>query len=67
MAVYSYECKNCGATFDATYRMSDDSSESKCGECGAMAKKIPALSSFHLKGGGWYGDGYCGTGNKVKG
>lgn len=59
MAIYTYECPKCGTKFDKQFKMSEDSSETKCA-CGVMAKKIPALSTFHLKGGGWFIDGYGG-------
>jgi len=31
--------------------------EIKC-ECGEEAKKIPSITTFELKGGGWYAGGY---------
>ncbi len=31
---------------------------SNCPECQAPVKKLMSMSSFQLKGGGWYADGY---------
>ena len=29
-----------------------------CPDCSGAVKKLVSVSSFHLKGGGWYTDGY---------
>jgi predicted nucleic acid-binding Zn ribbon protein len=36
-----------------------------CAECGGVVKKIVSASAFHLKGGGWYADGYSSGGGKT--
>lgn len=35
-----------------------DPPETKCPKCGKIAKRIISQTSFTLKGGGWYKDGY---------
>jgi predicted nucleic acid-binding Zn ribbon protein len=35
--------------------------------CGGKVKKIISMSSFHLKGGGWYSDGYASGSSAQKG
>ena len=37
----------------------------ECPDCGKnSAQRQVSMSSFHLKGGGWYKDGYSGNSNK---
>ncbi len=57
MPVYEYECPGCEKTFEVQQRMADDPLE-KCPDCSGQVKKIISKSSFQLKGGGWYADGY---------
>ena len=57
MPVYEYECPACEKVFEVQQRMSDDPL-SVCPDCSGQVKKIVSMSSFHLKGGGWYSDGY---------
>jgi len=35
---------------------------SDCPECSAPVKKLMSMSSFQLRGGGWYADGYSAPG-----
>ena len=60
MPVYEYECDECVKVFEVQQRMSD-SPLTDCPECGAPVKKLMSMSSFQLKGGGWYSDGYSST------
>lgn len=57
MPVYEYECPACEKVFEA-HQGINDSPLSSCPVCGGEVKKIMSMSSFHLKGGGWYSDGY---------
>ena len=58
MPIYEYDCQNCGYNFEEVQRFSDPPVES-CPECGKLsAKRRVSISAFHLKGGGWYKDGY---------
>lgn len=58
MPVYEYECPKCEKVHEVQQRMIDDPISS-CPECGGPVKKIMSRSSFQLKGGGWYADGYA--------
>ena len=56
MPVYEYECRKCGI-FDYEQPMSARPL-SRCPKCRAKVQKLISASAFHLKGGGWYADGY---------
>ncbi len=60
MPVYEYECPECEKIFEVQQRMSDDPL-TQCPDCEGPVKKIMSRSSFQLKGGGWYADGYSST------
>ena len=64
MPVYEYECKQCEKVFEVQQKMADDPISS-CPECEAPVTKLMSMSSFQLKGGGWYADGYSGSSNKT--
>jgi putative FmdB family regulatory protein len=58
MPIYEYGCQQCGCDFEEMQKFSDPPIES-CPECGSLeAKRKVSVSAFHLKGGGWYKDGY---------
>lgn len=63
MPTYEYSCTKCGKHFEIVQRIIDKS-EAKCPDCGISAKRLISQSSFALKGGGWYKDGY-GSGKSV--
>jgi predicted nucleic acid-binding Zn ribbon protein len=44
-------------------KISASNESRKCPKCGGESKKIISLSSFHLKGGGWYVTDYKGKSN----
>ncbi len=59
MPIYEYECKKCGHEFEREQRMADPPVKT-CPECkGRKVTKLISRSSFVLKGGGWYADGYA--------
>lgn len=62
MPVYEYECKACENVFEVQQRMTDDPLKS-CPDCQGEVKKLISASSFQLKGGGWYADGYSASSN----
>ncbi|WP_028317690.1 FmdB family zinc ribbon protein [Desulfobulbus elongatus] len=62
MPVYEYECSGCQKVFEVQQRMADEPL-SVCPECGGSVRKLISMSSFQLKGGGWYTDGYSNGGN----
>jgi putative FmdB family regulatory protein len=62
MPVYEYECQECHKVFEVQQKIADEPL-SNCPECQAPVKKLMSMSSFQLKGGGWYADGYSSTSN----
>ncbi len=65
MPVYEYECKECDKVFEVQQKIADDPL-SECPKCHGPVKKLMSMSSFQLKGGGWYADGYSSTANGAK-
>ena len=58
MPIYEYRCQQCGHDFEEMQKFSDPPVE-RCPECGSLeARRKVSVSAFHLKGGGWYKDGY---------
>ena len=58
MPIYEYLCTSCGYQFEEVQKFSEPSFE-ECPDCGKnSAQRQVSMSSFHLKGGGWYKDGY---------
>lgn len=58
MPVYEYDCPTCERVYEVHQGINDQPLTS-CSVCGGEVKKIMSMSSFHLKGGGWYSDGYA--------
>ncbi|MFH7319819.1 FmdB family zinc ribbon protein [Desulfurivibrio sp. D14AmB] len=63
MPIYEYECQACQKITE-TRQSINDAPLSTCPECGGQVSKIISQSSFALKGGGWYADGYSSAGAK---
>lgn len=56
--MYEYKCGACGYALEAVQKFSDPPL-TECPNCGEPAlQKLISQSSFALKGGGWYADGY---------
>ncbi len=62
MPIYEYECEECNEVVEAWQSISDEPL-STCEKCGGSLHKLISISSFQLKGGGWYADGYGSSGN----
>lgn len=60
MPIYEYRCQVCGANEEHVQRFSDPPM-TQCQACGGALKKQISGAAFHLKGGGWYKDGYAST------
>lgn len=58
MPIYEYICNSCAHEVEEIQKFSDPPLV-KCPQCNqnALTRKMSA-SAFHLKGGGWYKDGY---------
>ena len=59
MPIYEYECVKCGKTTEALQRFSD-APLSQCAQCEGELRKLISMSTFHLKGSGWYTTDYAG-------
>jgi putative FmdB family regulatory protein len=59
MPIYEYECSKCGKTTEAVQKFSDPPL-TECGQCRGQLRKLISMSTFHLKGSGWYTTDYCG-------
>ncbi|MDI9570149.1 MAG: zinc ribbon domain-containing protein [Pseudomonadota bacterium] len=60
MPIYEYKCKKCGKDFEMFQRITDPAITS-CRFCKGPVTKLMSLSSFHLKGSGWYVTDYGGA------
>lgn len=60
MPIYEYECDTCSIITEAFQSISDAPLTS-CPKCDGALRKLISSSSFQLKGGGWYADGYGNT------
>lgn len=58
MPIYEYECVNCGKITEAMQKFSD-APLTICPSCGGSLRKLISLSTFHLKGTGWYVTDYA--------
>lgn len=58
MPIYEFCCPACGVK-ERLLKIEDSKlKQLTCDECGRLMIKIPSVSSFELKGGGWYDSGY---------
>jgi putative FmdB family regulatory protein len=64
MPIYEYECTDCGDVIEVIQKISARA-PGRCEKCSGKLKKKISLTSFQLKGGGWYSDGYSETGSKA--
>jgi len=66
MPIYEYQCSMCEKTFEIFQKITEDPLK-KCPDCGGDVNRLISQTSFALKGGGWYKDGYTSAGaNKTK-
>jgi putative FmdB family regulatory protein len=61
MPLREYDCPKCG-TFEVLQKVHDEPL-TRHETCGEPVTKRLSLSSFSLKGGGWYADGYSSAGS----
>lgn len=62
MPIYEYKCKSCGTQFESMQKISEPPI-APCPKCGDTADRLISMTSFTLKGGGWYKDGYASSGS----
>ena len=60
MPLYEYKCEECGYEFEEMLHFSerDDPINEPCQSCKGKVQLKMSMGSFHLKGSGWYKDGY---------
>ena len=58
MPIYEYRCNACSKQFELFQKITDEPL-AECPECGGTVERLVSATSFSLKGGGWYKDGYA--------
>lgn len=58
MPIYAYRCLKCEAEPEYLQKMSEPPI-TVCEACGGELVRKVTAAAFHLKGGGWYKDGYA--------
>ena len=58
MALYEYQCLECGARSEVLQKMAD-APLTTCTACGGPLKKLPSSPSVQFKGSGWYVTDYA--------
>lgn len=53
MPIFEWECKKCGESIEIW-----GTDEPVCTKCENKMEKMISMSTFILKGGGWYNEGY---------
>ncbi|MDO9515734.1 MAG: zinc ribbon domain-containing protein [Syntrophales bacterium] len=59
MPIYEYQCRKCSRKFEIFQGIADGEVKT-CKFCDGSVDKLISLSSFHLKGAGWYVTDYGG-------
>ena len=59
MPIYEYQCRKCGRQFEAFQNITEPDLKT-CKFCKGKVQKMMSLSSFSLKGTGWYATDYKG-------
>lgn len=57
MPLYEYQCSKCEKVQEVMQKFSD-APLTECPECGGAVQKLMSMSSFMLKGSGWYTTDY---------
>jgi putative FmdB family regulatory protein len=57
MPIYEYKCEKCDKTFELLQKINSEPLK-KCIYCSGNVKKLISISSFQLKGTGWYETDY---------
>jgi len=59
MPIYEYACPKCDSEFEVEQRITENPLKT-CPKCRSRRiKRLISQTSFALKGGGWYADGYA--------
>jgi len=65
MPIYEYHCKGCKKDFEFLQKITEEPL-AFCPKCGKKVTRLISQTSFTLKGGGWYKDGYASSGGRGK-
>ncbi len=57
MPIYEYRCKDCEKVIEVLIGINDKQPR-KCRDCSGSLEKLVSRTSFMLKGGGWFNEGY---------
>ncbi len=57
MPIFEYRCRGCEKVLEILQKQGEGARR-KCPECGGKLEKLVSRAAFHLKGGGWYDQGY---------
>lgn len=63
MPIYEYQCTNCGRKVEVMQKITDEPLQ-KCPSCKGLLRRLISLTSFQLKGNGWYATDYKNKGKK---
>jgi len=63
MPIYEYHCVACDHEFEELVGLNE--LPPMCPLCTQEVQRKISLTSFRLKGGGWYADAYAGNSNKT--
>jgi putative FmdB family regulatory protein len=63
MPLYEYRCRDCGHVVEVLQKV-NASPPRTCERCKGKLQKLISRSSFQLKGGGWFSQGYGGASSK---
>jgi len=66
MPMYSYHCTKCDEVYENMRSIAQRDVKLQCPVCNDLCERILDLSSFQLKGDGWYKDGYSKPAPKPK-
>lgn len=59
MPIYEFQCEECDHRSEKLVRSEKSVANCTCDECGSSELvRLISASTFILKGGGWYADGY---------
>jgi putative FmdB family regulatory protein len=62
MPIYEYNCQDCKQIFEE-WQKDYEERDIPCPVCGGKATRLISSTSFVLKGGGWYANGYSEAGS----
>jgi putative FmdB family regulatory protein len=65
LPIYEYQCTSCGRKLEVMQRITDEPLKT-CPTCKGQLRRLISLTSFQLKGNGWYATDYKNKDKKPK-